>query len=62
MKISLTTIRIALLTGSLRVSIASAEEKIVIARHGTSGYLPAKAMVCAQGADFLEQGSGDNRG
>ncbi|WP_034918664.1 glycerophosphodiester phosphodiesterase [Erwinia sp. 9145] len=49
----------ALLIGTSAGALA-AQEKIVIAHRGASGYLPehslpAKAMAFAQGADFLEQ-------
>lgn len=48
------------LAGCAASGIAAANEKIVIAHRGASGYLPehtlpAKAMAYAQGADYLEQ-------
>lgn len=49
-----------LLAGMMVSMAAGAEEKLVIAHRGASGYLPehtlpAKAMAWAQGADYLEQ-------
>ncbi|AKH87956.1 glycerophosphodiester phosphodiesterase [Edwardsiella tarda] len=49
-----------LLGGTLAMSAYAANDKVVIAHRGASGYLPehtlpAKAMAYAQGADFLEQ-------
>ncbi len=46
--------------GMMAGAVAQAQEKIVIAHRGASGYLPehtlpAKAMAYAQGADYLEQ-------
>lgn len=49
-----------MLAGCAASSFAAADNKIVIAHRGASGYLPehtlpAKAMAYAQGADYLEQ-------
>ncbi|SFU03606.1 glycerophosphoryl diester phosphodiesterase [Kosakonia arachidis] len=60
MKTTFTRITTGLLLAGLFASHALAEEKIVIAHRGASGYLPehtlpAKAMAYAQGADYLEQ-------
>lgn len=49
-----------LLAGMMVSMVASAQEKVVIAHRGASGYLPehtlpAKAMAFTQGADYLEQ-------
>lgn len=58
MKIYLKTLSVSLL---LTITLATmAEDKVVIAHRGASGYLPehtlsAKAMAYAQGVDFLEQ-------
>jgi glycerophosphoryl diester phosphodiesterase len=46
--------------GMMASAVAQAQDKIVIAHRGASGYLPehtlpAKAMAYAQGADYLEQ-------
>lgn len=50
---------VTLLLGA-SLSVIAAEQKVVIAHRGASGYLPehtlpAKAMAYAQGSDFLEQ-------
>jgi glycerophosphoryl diester phosphodiesterase len=51
---------LSVLLGTLICAAAQAQDKIVIAHRGASGYLPehslpAKAMAYAQGADYLEQ-------
>lgn len=56
----LTYVATGLLLAGLMTGSALANEKMVIAHRGASGYLPehtlpAKAMAYAQGADYLEQ-------
>lgn len=51
---------VSVLLGTLICTAVQAQEKIVIAHRGASGYLPehslpSKAMAYAQGADYLEQ-------
>lgn len=60
MKIKLSALMAGLLLSGTMVMSAYAEDKVVIAHRGASGYLPehtlpAKALAYAQGADYLEQ-------